>query len=106
MIGFHDGGLSRVLLQCQIGDIRHSPYQPLVVDYLFVFLSLGAHQWENFHIVQLLQAEQLIVVLHLITYAQLIIAVLNMDHDKIHELSEDLLRRHVLLLAVTHQGHK
>ncbi len=54
---------------------------------------------------QLLQAQELVIVFHFIAYAKLIVTVLNMHYYEVHELSEDLLRGDTLLLAVSYKSH-
>ena len=54
---------------------------------------------------QLLQSEQLIEVLDLVTYAQLIIAVFNMCQHQVHQLPEYLLVGGPLFCRVTDEGH-
>jgi hypothetical protein len=56
-------------------------------------------------IVQLLQSEELIEALHFVADTELVIAVLDMSEDHVHELSEHLLWVNVFLHAVSHQSH-
>ena len=51
------------------------------------------------------QPEELVKVLHFITDAELVVAVLYVREDKVHELAEDALRRHCLFHAISDKRH-
>jgi hypothetical protein len=77
IVGFHGGSLGGLLPEGQVRQVRYRPDQSLVINDLLVPLSLLTDQRENFLVVQLLEAEELVEVLHLIADAEGILTVFN-----------------------------
>ena len=107
ILSFHRGCIgARPLFQCKVSDVRYCTNEPaLIIKYLFVLLPFLADQRKHLRCVLLPQTQQLVEVLHLIAYAQLIIALLYVAEHQVHQLSEHFLRVNCLQHAVTHQSH-
>ncbi len=73
---------------CQIGD---RPNEALIIDDFSVPLPLLLDQREYLLVVQLLQTKQLVEILDFITYAQLVITILDVSQHQVHQLPENLL---------------
>ena len=54
---------------------------------------------------QLLQAKQLVEILDFVTYAQLVITILDVSQHQVHQLPENLLIALSLLSRVAHESH-